>query len=142
MSAERKPAIDCWGTDLPSVTELHRDCHPDDGVFVDWLDKQPRGHYSTSTTIAARSMRMGYELGRIVERRDQGNSLARTQLLETVNREECRQFRAELTERRAKDALVAELVEAATACTADCVWSEQQTRLINALAALRGKDGA
>lgn len=142
MSAERKPAIDCWGTDLPSVTELHRDCHPDDGVFVDWLDKQPRGHYSTSTTIAARSMRMGYELGRIVERRDQGNSLARTQLLETVNREECRQFRAELTERRAKDALVAELVRVVQRTCDKWPETAKSFGLSAALAALRGKDGA
>ena len=149
MSAERidvettnhnqvSPAIDSWGTELPSVTQLHRDCHPDDGVFVDWLEKQPRGHYSTSTTAAARAMRIGYELGRVVERRTQGNALARTQMLETVNREECRQLRAEVIERRAKDAAVAELIAAASDCTGDCVFSKEQSRLIAALAAVRG----
>lgn len=134
------PAIDWWGAELPGVRELHREVHPDDGVFDGWLEKQPRGHYSTSTTDAARSMRMGYELGRVVERRTQGNALARTQMLETVNREECRQLRAEVIERRAKDAAVAELTEAAVVISVnrDIATSGQWERFDHALAAVRG----
>lgn len=45
---------------------------------------------------------------------------------------------AEVIERRAKDAAVAELIEAAKDCTGDCVWSKEQNRLIAALAAVRG----
>lgn len=45
---------------------------------------------------------------------------------------------AEVIERRARDAAVAELVAAASACNSDCVWADQLTRLDRALAALQG----
>lgn len=90
-------ALTAWGTELPTAKSLHRDCHPDDSVFVTWLDAQSN-HYVTENTTAARSCRIGYELGRLVERRAQGNELARLQMLETVNREESHARDAAVTE--------------------------------------------